>query len=141
MEGVPCFIEDCENFYDVNTEDYVGEQGTITKYLLYDTDEGCWMVRVEMGDGEILEVLECELRNYALLSNKKPSKPASKPIVKADKVVPVRAGYVAARDPYPYSWAQVKQGKSSTKSSTLNGVKIFNLTPKKKKYKSIFQSQ
>lgn len=76
MEGVPCFIDSCLEYFDVNTEDYVGEQGTITSYQFYSSSDGCWMVTVEMGDGEVLEVLECELKNYAMLSGKKAAKPA-----------------------------------------------------------------
>ena len=76
MEGVDIKIASKPlGYYDIGTEDYVGDVGNIRHYSTYSAPDGCWIMDVEMGDGELLEVLENECEAYAGLTKAKP-KPA-----------------------------------------------------------------
>lgn len=64
MEDIEVVIADCENYYDITTEEYIDQRGTITEYLGWQPDDGCWNMLVRMSDGETLEVLESEIVGF-----------------------------------------------------------------------------
>ena len=138
MEGVDVVIADCVTYYDLGTEDCIGQVGKILCYDNYSASDGCWVVMVDI-QGEEYEVLESELVNYAQLSGKSGK---SAPTKKVEKVEAVRKGvYEAPKDIYePVYKASIDPYKPLGKAE-LPGVKTFDLAPKKKKRRSIFQSQ
>lgn len=134
MTGIDVKIDNSEG-WDPMTEDYIGEVGNILSYDKWEVDYGCWILCVIMKDGEILEVLECELANYDLLSGKTTQKKTSitvtpkgpKYAAKVEDTQPIYGPYKVGIDPYLAALAP-KPAKPALKFE----VNPFDLTPKKK---------
>lgn len=143
MEGVDARIRTYPfgGYYDCMTEDYEGQVGNILSYDEWDDQEQCWIVTMRMSDGETLEVLESELDNF-----KRPSvaaKVADPGLSHAYRP----SGQMLPVVDYVNVVKSVNSGPTKAPAPTKapvkfdNMIKVFDLTPKKRKRQSIFKSQ
>lgn len=143
MEDVQVCIDKGGDYYDMNTEDYKGQFGTIVRYLEYDGMSCSWVMEMRMSDGEILEVLECEIEGYQKLKSKSYKAPI--PIsISSPSYAPPAPIYTPPAPKYEPVYKQPAPSKPIGTPAVPSGggfnnrIQPFNLAPKPKKKINMF---